>query len=89
MPTVVPVKFKYAARDLWFDPEDVEIAGGDYAICRTERGTEIGLVTGDPQVVTDEYQKSICGDAALKPVPTGERRPCPSSASWSPTRGST
>ena len=68
MPTVVPVKFKYAARDLWFDPEDVEIAGGDYAICRTERGTEIGLVTGDPQVVTDEYQKSICGDAALKPV---------------------
>ena len=22
MPTVVPVKFEYAARDLWFDPKE-------------------------------------------------------------------
>lgn len=48
MPVVVPVKFAYAARDLWFDPEGLDIMAGDYAICCTERGTEIGLVTADP-----------------------------------------
>ena len=48
MPLVVPVKFPYASRDLWFDPEGLDIVMGDYAICCTERGTEIGLVTGDP-----------------------------------------
>ena len=48
MPLVVPVKFTYASRDLWFDPQDLDILKGDYAICSTERGTEIGLVTADP-----------------------------------------
>ena len=48
MPLVVPVKFTYASRDLWFDPQDLDILEGDYAICSTERGTEIGLVTSDP-----------------------------------------
>ena len=48
MPVVVPVKFPYASRDLWFDPEGLDIVQADYAICCTERGTEIGLVTADP-----------------------------------------
>ena len=45
MPLVVPVKFTYASRDLWFDPQDLDILEADYAICSTERVTEIGLVT--------------------------------------------
>ena len=39
MPLVVPVKFTYASRDLWFDPQDLDILEADYAICSTERGT--------------------------------------------------
>ncbi|OUP09503.1 regulatory iron-sulfur-containing complex subunit RicT [Collinsella sp. An2] len=48
MPVVVPVKFAFASRDLWFDPQGLDIIEGDHAICSTERGTEIGLVTRDP-----------------------------------------
>lgn len=48
MPVVVPVKFAYAAHELWFDPNGLDIVEGDHAICTTERGTEIGLVTADP-----------------------------------------
>jgi len=48
MPVVVPVKFPFASRDLWFDPEGLDIVQADYAVCDTERGTEIGLVTADP-----------------------------------------
>lgn len=63
MPVVVPVKFAFAARELWFDPRDLDILEGDHAICTTERGTEIGLVTADPyQVDTSELA------APLKPV---------------------
>ena len=63
MPLVVPVKFTYASRDLWFDPQDLDILEADYAICSTERGTEIGLVTADPfEVPQDEIGQP------LKPV---------------------
>lgn len=63
MPVVVPVKFAYASRDLWFDPVGLEIEQGDHAICSTERGTEIGLVTADPfEVPAAELA------APLKPV---------------------
>ncbi|AEB06549.1 PSP1 domain protein [Coriobacterium glomerans PW2] len=48
MPVVVPVKFPFASRALWFDPHGLDIEKGDYAICSTERGTEFGLVTADP-----------------------------------------
>ena len=47
MPTVISVKFKYAARDLWFDPGQTDAQEGDHVICATERGTEIGLATGE------------------------------------------
>lgn len=63
MPVVVPVRFSFAARDLWFDPRDVDILEADHAVCSTERGTEIGLVTADPFEV-DERDLS----APLKPV---------------------
>ncbi len=63
MPVVVPVKFAFASRELWFDPQDLDILAGDHAICSTERGTEIGLVTADPfEVPTSELA------APLKPV---------------------
>ncbi len=63
MPVVVPVKFAYAGRDLWFDPQGLDIVEGDHAICSTERGIEIGLVTSDPF----EVPASELG-SALKPV---------------------
>ena len=63
MPIVVPVKFAFAARELWFDPRDLDILEGDHAICSTERGTEIGLVTADPFEVESEELA-----APLKPV---------------------
>lgn len=63
MPIVVPVKFPFASRDLWFDPQQLDIIEADYAICATERGTEIGLVTADPFEVTEDELR-----APLKPV---------------------
>lgn len=63
MPVVVPVKFPFASRDLWFDPQGLDIIEADYAICSTERGTEIGLVTSDPFEVEEQALR-----APLKPV---------------------
>lgn len=63
MPLVVPVKFPFAARELWFDPQGLDIVEGDYAVCSTERGTELGLVTEDPYEVEEADLA-----APLKPV---------------------
>ncbi|MDO4437225.1 MAG: regulatory iron-sulfur-containing complex subunit RicT [Coriobacteriaceae bacterium] len=63
MPVVVPVKFAFAARELWFDPQYLDILEGDHAVCSTERGTEIGLVVADPFEVEPEELA-----APLKPV---------------------
>ena len=54
MPTVIPVKFSYIARDLWFDPAGTGAQEGDHVICTTERGREIGLATADAREVTPE-----------------------------------
>ena len=70
MPLVVPVKFTYASRDLWFDPQDLDILEADYAICSTERGTEIGLVTADP---FDELSGRSCSFAMR--IETGSNCP--------------
>ena len=70
MPLVVPVKFTYASRDLWFDPQDLDILEADYAICSTERGTEIGLVTADPfEVPQDEIGQPLKPGSMGKPIP--------------------
>ena len=68
MPTVIPVKFKYAARDLWFDPQDSGAEEGDHVICSTERGDEIGIATMDAIEMDDERLHDTIGDAVLKPV---------------------
>ena len=52
MPVVVPVKFPFAARELWFDPQDLDIVEGDYAVCSTERGTELSRPTRTSTVPT-------------------------------------
>ena len=52
MPTIIPVRFTYAARDLWFDPAGTGAQEGDHVICATERGQEFGLATGDAREVT-------------------------------------
>ena len=68
MPTVVPVKFAYAARDLWFNPGDVDPREGDHVICDTARGTEIGLVTRDPFTVPVEELGDTAEERELKDV---------------------
>lgn len=68
MPTVIPVKFKYAARDLWFSPADTGAQEGDHVICTTERGQEIGLAVADAHEVTDELLSETIGHAQLRDV---------------------
>ena len=68
MPTIVPVRFRYASRDLWFDAGQTGVAEADHAICSTERGREIGLVTQGAREVTDGELHDLIGNATLKPV---------------------
>ena len=68
MPTVIPVKFAYATRELWFDPTGTDAVEGDHVICSTERGTEMGLATGDPREVDQTELNRKTDGAALKPV---------------------
>ena len=60
MPTVVPVRFRYAVRDLWFDPADADPIEGDHVICSPARGTEIGLVTHDPVEEDEAALEELC-----------------------------
>ena len=59
MPTIIPVKFTYAARDLWFDPAGTGAQEADHVICSTERGTEIGLATADAREVSEEELEHV------------------------------
>ncbi len=68
MPTVIPVRFRYASRDLWFDPRDTDALEGDHVICETERGQEIGLATDDPCDLDAGELKHTIGEATLRPV---------------------
>ena len=68
MPTIIPVKFTYAARDLWFDPAGTGAQEADHVICTTERGTEIGLATGDAREVSEEELEHVIGHAQLRSV---------------------
>ena len=68
MPTVVPVKFEYAARDLWFDPKESGVLEGDHVICQTERGLEIGLAIADPREISQEEFEYKTNKAELKDV---------------------
>ena len=68
MTTVIPVRFAYAVRDLWFNPGQTGAVEGDHLICSTERGTEIGLATADPFEVSDAELGHKTSGAALKSV---------------------
>lgn len=68
MPTVIPVKFKYAARDLWFDPGTSGAVEADHVICVTDRGMEIGLATADPREVSQEELEKTIGHAKFHSV---------------------
>lgn len=68
MPTVIPVKFAYAMRDLWFDPVESGAHVADHVICATERGTEIGLATSDAFEVDSAELDHKTQGAALKQV---------------------
>lgn len=68
MPTVIPVKFTYAARDLWFDPAGTGAQEGDHVICVTERGQEIGLATADAREVEPGELSATIGHAQLRDV---------------------
>ncbi len=68
MTPVVPIKFAYAARDLWFDQNGTDAQEGDHVICSTERGTEIGLVTGPVMEVDEVELEGMIGNSVLKPV---------------------
>lgn len=63
MPIVVPVRFRYAAIDLWFDPLGFPVHKGDHLIVETERGLEIGLAVDEAFNVNEETLR-----APLKPV---------------------
>lgn len=68
MPTVLPVKFAYAARELWFDENGSQAQEGDHVICSTERGTEIGLACAAPREMSRAEVSHTVGNAILKPV---------------------
>ena len=68
MPWVIPVKFKYSARDLWFDPKNTNAQEGDHVICNTARGLEMGLCVSDAFEISDEALKNTLGDAELSDI---------------------
>jgi cell fate regulator YaaT (PSP1 superfamily) len=68
MPTVIPVKFHYASRELWFDPNNTDAIEGDHLICETERGLEIGLASSDAFEVSQSEFEQTCSGAPLRPV---------------------
>lgn len=68
MPTVVPVKFSYASRELWFDPQQSAASEADHVICQTARGQEIGLVTQAPRDLSEAELQHTIGDSQLMPV---------------------
>ena len=68
MTTIIPVKFKYSLRELWFDPKKTGAQQADHVIVETERGTEIGLAVGDTTEVDDETLKATIGAAPLRNV---------------------
>ena len=68
MTTIIPVKFKYSLRELWFDPKETGAREADHVIVTTERGTEIGLAVGDPCEVDDETLEATIGTAPLQNV---------------------
>ncbi|MFR2950539.1 MAG: hypothetical protein ACLTKG_03790 [Collinsella intestinalis] len=68
MPVVVPVKFAFAAHELWFD-HATRTSSLAITPSAPERGTEIGLVTADPFECIPELAAPPARQA-LPPTPT-------------------
>lgn len=60
---VVGIRFKKAGKIYYFDPVDIDIKAGDYAIVETARGVEYGAVVLGPKEITEEELV-----APIKPV---------------------
>lgn len=60
---IIGVRFKPSGKVYYFDPRDIDIEAGDYAIVETIRGLEYGLVVQGPKSVAKEELKY-----ELKPV---------------------
>jgi len=55
MVTVVGVRFKYAGKIYYFDPDNLDVKAGDYVIVETARGLEFGkTVIGKREVPEDD-----------------------------------
>lgn len=54
MHKVVGVRFKEAGKIYYFDPHDLELETGEYAIVETSRGVEYGKIVVGPREVPDE-----------------------------------
>lgn len=63
MPTVIGIRFKDSGKTYHFDPRDVSLDSGDWAIVETVRGPELGRVAMLP---TELAQDQLFGE--LKPV---------------------
>jgi len=54
MHKVVGVRFKKAGKIYYFDPHDLELETGEYAIVETSRGVEYGKIVVGPKEVSEE-----------------------------------
>lgn len=54
MHKVVGVRFKKAGKIYYFDPHDLELETGEYAIVETSRGVEYGKIVVGPKEVPEE-----------------------------------
>ncbi|HHX74239.1 MAG TPA: stage 0 sporulation family protein [Firmicutes bacterium] len=54
MQKVVGIRFKKAGKIYYFDPEELELPAGSFAIVETSRGQEFGEVVVAPRMVPDE-----------------------------------
>lgn len=53
MTQVVSIKFKQDGRIYYFDPEEIKLNDGDYAVVETSRGVECGLVYKGNHMIPD------------------------------------
>lgn len=54
MVKVVGIRFKKAGKVYYFEPLDIDVSAGDFAIVETSRGVEYGEVVVGPKEVSDE-----------------------------------
>lgn len=70
MPEVIGVRFKKAGKIYYFDPQDIDLKVGDYAIVETSRGIEFGeVVVGKKEVEEEELVlplKSVVRKASIE-----------------------